>query len=293
MEADVKGRRTRRLAAFALAALAGLLPALGGLSPSLTPALVGEARAEPAEPPEALFQKGTEALGRGAYGAAIDMFELLADRGFVHPDASYNRGLAYVTRVRDGADRPGDLGRAAAAFEEALRLRPGDADAERALDLVRAEITRRRARRAKDAVEVRPTLDRVVVGLASERTWAAAALFSSLLLALGMVLRRRPAGPAHVAGSVLAPTALVALLAFSPLTYAARHLRLTTRPGVVVVPEVRLVDESGRALPDAEQTLIPEGASVEVGRRSGGLAEVRWGATEGWVPLSSIRLLAP
>ncbi|KYF59979.1 hypothetical protein BE08_09160 [Sorangium cellulosum] len=78
-----------------------------------------------------------------------------------------------------------------------------------------------------------------------------------------------------------------------PLTYAARHLRLTTRAGVVVVPEVRLLDEGGRALPRAEQTPIPEGASVEVGRRSGGLAEVRWGATEGWVPASSIRLLAP
>ncbi|WP_437765048.1 hypothetical protein WMF27_32035 [Sorangium sp. So ce281] len=282
MEARVNGRRRRPLAGALLlaASLAAALPS-------------SEARAQPAEPPEVLFQEGTAALGRGEYGAAIDTFELLADRGFVHPDASYNRGLAYVTRVREGADRPGDLGRAAAAFEEALRLRPGDADADRALDLVRAEITRRRSRRATDAVDVRPTLGRVIVGLASERTWAAAALLASLLLALGMVLRRRPAGPAHVAGSVLAPTALVALLALVPLTYAARHLRLTTRAGVVVVPEVRLLDEDGRALPRAEHSAIPEGASVEVGRRSGGLAEVRWGATEGWVPASSIRLLAP
>jgi tetratricopeptide (TPR) repeat protein len=251
------------------------------------------ARAEQAEPPDALFQQGTAELGRGEYGKAIDTFEQLADCGFAHPDASYNRGLAYVMRVREGADRPGDLGRAAAAFEEALRLRPDDADADRALDLVRAEITRRRSRRAREAVEVRPTLDRVVVGLASERTWAAAALASSLLLALGMVLRRRPAGPAHVTGSVLAPTALVALLALVPLTYAARRLRLTTRPGVVVVPELRLLDEHGSALAGAEQSPIPEGASVEVGRRSGGMAEVRWGASEGWVPASSIRLLAP
>ncbi|WP_437981028.1 hypothetical protein [Sorangium sp. So ce117] len=282
MEARVNGRG-RRL-------LAGALLLAGSLASALPSS---EARAQPAEPPEALFQEGTAALARGEYGAAIDTFELLADRGFAHPDASYNRGLAYVTRVREGADRPGDLGRAAAAFEEALRLRPGDADADRALDLVRAEITRRRSRRATDAVDVRPTLGRVIVGLASERTWAAAALLASLLLALGVVLRRRPAGPAHVAGSVLAPTALVALLALVPLTYAARHLRLTTRAGVVVVPEVRLLDEDGRALPRAEQSAIPEGASVEVGRRSGGLAEVRWGATEGWAPASSIRLLAP
>lgn len=300
----MKGRSARRLAVvrccLALAVLAA--PALAPearaqqAEPSAEHAQQAEpsqARAQPVEAPEALFQRGTEALGRGEYGAAIDLFEQLADRGFVHPDASYNRGLAYVTRVREGADRPGDLGRAAAAFEEALRLRPGDEGADRALDLVRAEITRRRSRRAKDAVDVRPPLDRVVVGLASERSWAMASLAASLLLAAGLVLRRRPAGPAHVAGSVLAPTALVALLVLVPLTYAARHLRLTTRAGVVVVPEVQLVDESGRALTGVEQSLIPEGASVEVGERSGGLAKVRWGASEGWVPLASIRLLAP
>jgi hypothetical protein len=114
-----------------------------------------------------------------------------------------------------------------------------------------------------------------------------------LLLALGVMLRRRPAGPAHVAGSVLAPTALIALLALVPLTYAARHLRLSTHPAVVVVPEVRLLDESGRALAGGEQSSIPEGAAVEVGRRTAGLAEVRWGASEGWVPAASLRLLAP
>jgi tetratricopeptide (TPR) repeat protein len=243
----------------------------------------------PAETPEALFQRGSALLARGEYSAAIDAFEALADRGFVHPDASYDRGVAYVTRVRQKADRPGDLGRAAAAFEEALRLRPDDADADRALDLVRAEITRRRSRRAKDEVDVRPTLDRVVVGLASEQTWGLSALGASLLLAAGMILRRRPAGPAHVAGSVIAPAALVALLALAPLTYAARHLRLTRRAGVIVVPEVYLADEGGRAL---GKDPIPEGASVEVGRRSGALSEVRWGAAEGWIPASSVRLLA-
>lgn len=271
-------------------------PAPGASEPPPTPAASAQPEPAPAagaQPeaatPEALFRQGSVALARGEFAAAIDTFEALADRGFVHPDASYNRGLAYVTRVRQKADRPGDLGRAAAAFEEALRLRPGDADADRALDAVRGEITRRRSRRAKDAVDVRPTLDRVIVGLASEQTWGAAALAASLLLAAGMVLRRRPAGPAHVAGSVLAPAALVALLALAPLTYAARQLRLTTRAGVIVVPEVYLADETGSAL---GKDPIPEGASVEVGRRSGGRAEVRWGASEGWIPASSVRLLA-
>ena len=242
-----------------------------------------------AKSPDALFQQATAALGKGEYSAAIDLFEALADTGFAHPDASYNRGLAYVMRVRARADRPGDLGQAAAAFEEALLMRPADAEAERGLDLVRAEVTRRRSRRAKDAVDVRPTLDRLVVGLASEQTWGIAAVVASVLFAVGLALRRRPSGPVHVAGSVLAPTAAVALLALIPLAYKARDLRLQTRPGVIVAPEIYLTDETGRALGGDP---IPEAASVETAARQGSLLHVRWGAREGWVPAASVRLLA-
>jgi len=242
-----------------------------------------------AKSPEALFEQATAALGKGEYSAAIDLFEALADTGFAHPDASYNRGLAYVMRVRARADRPGDLGRAAAAFEEALLMRSSDAEAERALDLVRAEVTRRRARRAKDEVDVRPTLDRLVVGLASEQTWGIGAVVASVLFAVGLALRRRPSGPVHVAGSVLAPTAAVALLALIPLAYKARDLHLRTRPGIIVAPEIYLTDETGRALGGDP---IPEAASVETAARQGSLLHVRWGAREGWVPASSVRLLA-
>ncbi|MDI1477404.1 hypothetical protein [Polyangium sp. y55x31] len=240
--------------------------------------------------PEELHREGTEALARGAYGTAIERFEALADMGFVHPDASFGRGLAYVARVRAGADRPGDLGRAAAAFEETLRLRPSDIEADHALDLVRAEVVRRRARRGKDATTVRPTLDRAVIGLASERTWSLLALVSSILLSIGLFLRRSRASSFSVAGRIMAPTALVLLCVFLPLTIAARRLRLTTRAGVVVVPEVHLVDDHGTALGGEP---IPEAHAVEVGEARGGLVHVRWGATEGWVPSGSVRLLSP
>lgn len=263
--------------------------ALLGLAAALALALATmAARAD--EPAEELFTRGSGALSRGEYAAAIEAFEALADQGFLHPDASYDRGFAYLMRVRARADRPGDLGRAAAAFEEALLLRPDDRDADVALDLVRAEVTRRRARRSKDAVDVRPTLDRMLVGLASEETWGAAAFAASLLLAVGLVLRRRPAGPAHIAGSVLAPTALVAVVALTPLAYGARSLRLATQPGVVVVTEAFLTDADGRAVPGDP---VPEAASVEVGERRGGLVHVRWGATEGWTAAAGVRLLGP
>lgn len=238
--------------------------------------------------PNAMFQQASVALEKGEYQRAIDTLEALADHGFSHPDASFDRGLAYVMRVRAKAGQPGDLGRAAAGFEEALALRPDDHAAEAALDTVRAEITRRRSRRAQDSIDERPTLDRVVVRLASERTWSVLALGSSLLLALGLVLRRRAERPAHVTGSVLAPAAALALAAFAPLTYAARHLDETTRVGVVVAPEIHLTSASGRALGVA---VIPEGASVETTVAEGELVHVRWGKTEGYAPRSAVRIL--
>jgi hypothetical protein len=253
----------------------------------LAVAVIAPSVARAQDGPEDLFTRGAAALGHGEYGAAIDTFEALADQGFVHPDASYDRGLAYVMRYRAHAERPGDLGRAAAAFEEALLLRPGDADADAALDLVRAEITRKRARHSRDAIDVRPTLDRVVVGLAGEETWGFAALAASLALAVGLVLRPR-AGRAHIAGSILVPTAIVALLLLVPLAWGARSLRLSTRPGVVIATEVRLMDDAGHALGGDP---VPEAASVEVGERRGALVHVRWGATEGWAPAADVRAL--
>lgn len=238
---------------------------------------------------DSLFREGTEALAKGEFATAIERFEALSDMGFVHPDASFDRGLAYVARLRAGADRPGDLGRAAAAFEETLRLRPDDIEADRALDIVRAEVTKRRSRRGKDATTVRPTLDRVIIGLASERTWSFLALIASVLFAVGLFLRRSSASGLSVAGRVLAPTAFVFFLIFLPLTLGARMLRLTTRTAVVVAPEVHLVDDSGTA---TGGDAISEAQLVETGEIRGGLIHVRCGSTEGWIPTGSVRLLA-
>ncbi len=245
------------------------------------------ARARADERPEEAFAQAAAALQKGEYGAAIETFEALADQGFVHPDASYDRGVAYVMRVRAKAERPGDLGRAAAAFEETLLLRPDDRDADAALDLVRAEVTRRRARHTKEAVDVRPTLDRMLVGLAGEETWGLAAFAASLALALGLVLRPR-AGRAHIAGSILVPTAIVALAALVPLAWGAHVLARSTRPGVIVASEVYLSDAEGRAIGGDP---VPEAARVEAGDRKGGLVHVRWGAAEGWVPAADVRVL--
>jgi hypothetical protein len=151
---------------------------------------VAHADLAPEEAPEFLFKKGALALRDGSVNEAVEVFEALADRGFVHPDASFDRSLSYLARVRAGLERPGDLGRAAAALEETLLLRPDDREAEAALDLVRAEVARRRARSSSAAdVESRPTLERAMLGIASEWTWSILAAVASFLLAVGLVLR--------------------------------------------------------------------------------------------------------
>jgi hypothetical protein len=282
----------------------------------------GAAWADEAAPSndDALIEKSKAALAAGEYGSAIDALEALADRGVLHPGLSYNRGIAYLQRIRSNAERPGDLGRAAAAFEETMRLAPDDREAETALDLVRAEVTRRRARKGGSGIEARPTIDRVIAGVVSDRAWTMASVFASFLLAIGIVLRRfqrsarpaspdspkdpptggerastpvvglgsAPAHPLHVTGTVLVAVSLVALVALVPIAWHARTLRLTTRPGVVVATEAHLTDDTGRTLGgDA----IPEAAAVEVGERRGAIVHVRWGAAEGWLPAASVRVL--
>jgi tetratricopeptide (TPR) repeat protein len=234
------------------------------------------------------FRAGADALAEGKYEQAIAHFEAYADREAPHPDASYNRGVAYITRVRSGSERSGDLGRAAASFEQALMLRPQDSEARQALQLVHAEVARRRARRGKDALQARPTLDRVVVGLASERGWGSAAVVASVLLSIGLVLRRRAAGATKVAGQLTAPACALLLCALLPLYLGARHLRLTTQPGVVVVGEAHMTDEEGVTLGGEA---IPEAARVELGERRGRLVHVRYGSREGWLSPASVRVL--
>jgi len=257
---------------------------------------------------ESLFHRGVASLREGALNEAVEVFEALADRGFVDPDASFDRSLSYLGRVRSGVERPGDLGRAAAALEEALLLRPDDREAESALDLVRAEVARRRARGGATAeVESRPTLERAVVGIASEWTWSVLAVLSSLFLTIGLALRviassrdaeaqsEEKAAPAardgalHLASVIIVPLGCACLFTFALLSAGARQLRLTTREGVVVMPEAHLVNEKGVL---TSKGSIPEAARVEVGEQRGALVHVRWGAVEGWTQSEAVRRLA-
>src|SRR5690606_2494176 len=97
-------------------------------------------------------------LERGAFSDAIAELELWSDRGVVHPDLSFDRGVAYLGRAESPAKRRADLGQAVAAFEEALQLAPGDEEAAIILGRIRAELDAGRDKRASAGVVARPRL---------------------------------------------------------------------------------------------------------------------------------------
>lgn len=248
-----------------------------------------------AETPEQAYAAALGALRKGADNEAIDRLELLADQGVVSADASLARAAAYLARADEARAQPGDLGRAAAALSEALLLRPGDAQAERALEEVQSEIARRRSKH-NGSVVVRPRLTRALVGLLSENTWAILAALSSVAVTVGIVVRRLGQRPlSRLSGLVALCVGAVLLFVFGSGAYAAEQLRVTSQPAVVVVPEARLTNEAGRPLPakrGADTTSVPEGATVYVRERREGRCLVEWGSTDGWLSLSDVRLLA-
>jgi hypothetical protein len=270
-----------------LAALVGLL--------ALLSLLVLPRRAVADGDPAAIMSDGVKALRDGRASDAIAAFESLADLGVVDAVASYDRGLAYASRVRVGAEVPGDLGRAAHGFEEARDLTRDPKladDATTALTVLRSEVARRRTQ-AGQSVEVDPgrSLGRTVAGLLSEDTWAVLAILSSATLAIGVFVRmrttrRRLRVGAGVAAGLAAPALFMAIA----MVVSARHDRLELREAVVVSPSARPSDEHGLVAPGA--TPLPEGVRVELVEARGMWTRVRFGVLDAWVPASALRELS-
>jgi hypothetical protein len=242
------------------------------------------------------FREAVRAIEQGAYGTAIDRLELMADRGFVHPDASFDRAVAYLGRARSTQKQSGDFGRAAAALAETLMLRPDDREAESALEAVRSELSRSRARKGGAPLFARPRLARAIVSLAPEKVWGVVAVLGSLVLSLGLALRllvRRES--TVVPGSLAVGIGCLLLLVGGALLAGAREFRRTSTPAVVVAPEARFLDETGRPLPGgagSDTSTAPEGAELYVLEHQGGLARIEWGASVAWVVRGQLRELA-
>jgi hypothetical protein len=255
-------------------------------------AATAAAEDNPGAEERALFARGVSALERGAYGEAIDVFELMADRGVVHPDLSFDLGVAYLGRARSSEARPGDLGRVAAALSETLELRPDDEEAELALSKVRSEVSRRLARQGvTDTLSARPSLGRAVAGLVPENIWAALAALGSGLLGVGLLTREltQRAAPRLVANTLLGIGGFL-LIVTGGLSFAARWFRTRFEPAIVVVEQARLLDEQGMSKVRAGS--VSEGSLVYVRETHGDLARVEWSGNESWLRRSEIRVLS-
>ncbi len=259
-------------------------------------ALLATTSVNAATNPDQLFTRSIKALESGAHDDAIGSLELLADQGVTHPDVSFNRGTAYLYRAMSNNAQPGDLGQAAAGFEEALLLRPSDDGAERALEGTRKEIARRRARAGGEPVVVNPKLGRAAVNLLSADAWAIAAAASSLLLALGLGLRRfSTIASRQLAGSIMAGMSCLMLALFAGGAGLREYYDSTSTPATVVVPNARTMDEAGAPLTlregDTEFSSAPEGARVDIVERQGRRVRIEWGSLSAWVAGSQLREL--
>lgn len=269
------------------AAIPGQASDPGSAAPTGAPAAVHQ--------PERDFDAAREAIQRGAYSEAIDRLELLADRGFVHPDASFNRGVAYLARARSASPVRGDRGRAVASLRETVLLRPDDGEAQELLSRARRELERERARRGSVQHVEAPALSRALVGLLHENTWAAwAVLFSATTtcgLGLRLLARRRATFPPSLAltGAIVAGVGVLGLLPTATAAAWAQYLRHTTRPAVVIVSDARLLDAEGRPRSDPP---LPEGAEVHVAESRGSLVRIEHRSPDAWVRRSDIRILA-
>jgi hypothetical protein len=245
--------------------------------------------------PEAMFDSGSKALAEGRITDAIAALEALADRGVTDPVASYDRGLAYAARVRAGAERPGDLGRAAHGFEEARDLSRDprlQADASSALAVIRGEVARRRMR-AGEPSEVDParSFASSLAGLLAEDTWALFCALASGISAAGLFahwLAKKPR--VRVAGAVMAGIGAPVLAASIAMTLAARSDRLNLHEAVVVSASAHPEDDHGLSVPGT--TPLPEGARVEVLDERGAIRRIRFGTLDTWLARDALRDLA-
>lgn len=240
------------------------------------------------------FDAGVEALNSGAHAEAVDEFESLADRGTVNPNASYNRGLAYAARAQSSAARPGDLGQAAAAFQEALLLHPSDDEARQGLSLVHEELARQRSRRSKAFVTSEP-FPEVLVALLPEPVWAILAVLASIIASAAVGARGWLRGKSirlSAATTAWVATAVFAVSLFG--WFIAQRERTDYTPAVVLAKEAPLLDELGHpaAADPTRPKSIPEGTQVDVDESRGRLTHVRWGTESGWLLSNQLRPLA-
>jgi hypothetical protein len=229
------------------------------------------------------------AIKEGRLDDAIALLEQMGDQGTVGSSLAFDRGIAYALRARSGRGLPGDYGRAAHAFEEALRRDPHDSEARRVLDEIRREIAARDAQAKGKAEELaaQPAYRAVLVALPGN-AWAGLAIVASLVLSAALAMRPRFVRGLRLAASTTAIVAAVVTIAASGMALGARWLRKTVREAVVVAPHAT-------ATPVEEGSLIEldEGQRVDVLEQRATSTMIRTEKGVGWAPRDALRPLPP
>ncbi len=254
---------------------AALFVALLWLAPSL-------ASAQPHSLPD-LFRASNEAAFQGDQETAARGYEQLVELGVDDPDVYYDLGLAYSHLGRHG--------RAIAAFERALRARPGDAGALAGLEASRAVLGRRRAERQGQAVvDAGTTLGESLFVSLSEDVLALAVLALTALffgLLTGLVLVPRARERLRLGMAVATPLVGIALT-IAGLGLAARAGSFDPGPPAIVILEDAPVREGpSPAATERHEALEGERAYV-VGTEPGFAHVVLGGGREGWVAESDL-----
>jgi hypothetical protein len=228
------------------------------------------------------------ALGDGRLDEAVAALEALADQGLSSTSIAFDRGIAYARRAQSPSARPGDLGRAAHAFEEALRLDPHDGAARELLEQVRREIARRDARASGKAEELSAESPwRAIVTAAPPDTWAVASLAGSAALsALLLLVPRSDRVRRRVLLTAAAVLAAV-LVGTTTLGLSAWDLRAHVREAVVIAQRPTATSLDGAPFD------LDEGMRVDVLEEGATAARIRTDKGEAWVPRAELRLLPP
>jgi tetratricopeptide (TPR) repeat protein len=236
-----------------------------GLALGLALSLALAGADEPGDPAAAFREAGERYLA-GDFEEAVRRYQALLDAGHSGPALHYDLGNAWF--------RAGRPGRAAASWERALRLDPGDAEAAANLELVRRGFAGR-----MPWARAEPLRERVAAQL-SDRAAAAGLAVAWALLWLALGLRLRARGRRRGWLAALSGLAVLGALGFGwVIAEQARGLREPR--AVVVAPGAGLRETPS----DGERAALelPEGAALRIVGVEGEFARVRLpGGVEGW-----------
>lgn len=224
-----------------------------------------------AETPQSMLERANLEYSQGHYAPAAEGYRQLLAQGWRTGPVYYNLGNAY--------QKLGDLGRARAAYENALALTPRDAS----LRKNRAQLLSQLA----DKPAPPTNLEWLASFFTGTELTVAASFFYWLgaVLMLGQMKRRAVWRTAVLGGCALG------VLFFGGL-WAVREYGQSGDPAVVIPAEVSLYDGPGR---DFEAGLkLHAGSQVEILQSRGDWREVAaLGRVQGWLRAEEIEPIRP